>query len=333
MDRGSTNVQAGGTPALPGVATNPPVGFRRFDSRRPARVTERRPSCRPRALDPDVDAVDGGERLRGQCLGGGSLRAHASVVQQGGVGSYRERVVGVVGGEDYREPVRRQSRDLAQHQGLVAEVEARGRLVHDQDRRLLRQRPGDQHELALAAGEPGVVGVGQILDVQSGQRGAGGREVGLARLCEEPEPRRTTHQDDLQGGVGEGRRVGLGHIGDTAGNFGPGEAGDRLPGQEHPSALRRQQSEQRLEQRRLAGPVGAEQAEHRAGAGRERDVRPDLVPRIADRQVPRLDRHAHARRPRARSHRKNGAPTTAVRMPSGTSTAEIVRARVSTASM
>ena len=242
-------------------------------------------------------------------------------------------MVGVVGGKDHREPVSRQSRDLAQHQGLVAEVEARGRLVHDQDGRLLRKRPGDQHELALAAGEPRVVGVGQVLDVQSGQCGAGGLAIGLARLGEESEPRGPAHQDDLQGGIGEGRRVGLGHIGDPAGNFGPGEAGERLPGQEHPPALRRQQSEQRLEQRSLAGTVGAEQAEHRAGAGRERDARPDLVPRITDREITRLERHAHARRPRASSHRKNGAPTTAVRIPSGTSTWEIVRARVSTASM
>ena len=37
----------------------------------------------------------------------------------------------------------------------IAEVEARGRLVHDDDARLLRQRAGDQDELALAAGDAG----------------------------------------------------------------------------------------------------------------------------------------------------------------------------------
>ena len=103
------------------------------------------------ALDPDIDSVDGGKRLRRQCNGRGARGPHASLVQQGGIVPDRERVVGIMGREDHREPVRRKSRDLAQHQRLVAEIETGGRLVHDQDGSLLSERPRDQHELALAA--------------------------------------------------------------------------------------------------------------------------------------------------------------------------------------
>ena len=127
--------------------------------------------------------------------------------------------------------------------------------------------------------------------------------------------------------------MGLRHIGDTTCNLGPREVVEQLAFQKHSSSPRRNKPQLGLEERRLAGAVGAEQAEHRARPGRQRYSRPDLVAGIADRQVLCFDRHAHARRPRASSQRKNGAPTTAVRMPSGTSAPEIVRASVSTASM
>ena len=57
---------------------------------------------------------------------------------------------------------------------------------------------------------------------------------------------------------------------------------------------------------------------------------PDWLAAIAEGQILDLEAHGQPSRPRARSHRKNGAPRKAVRMPSGTSVTAMVRASVST---
>ena len=98
----------------------------------------------------------------------------------------------------------------------------------------------------------------------------------------------------------------------------------------HLAALGREQAEQGLEQRGLAGAVGAEQADHLAAADREVDVAADRLAGIAEAERPRLQPHAQPVRPRASSHRNTGAPTNAVRMPIGVSTAAMMRASVST---
>ena len=126
--------------------------------------------------------------------------------------------------------------------------------------------------------------------------------------------------------------MGLRHVGDPAGDLGARQRCERPAVEQHRAALGRQQAEQRLEQRGLAGAVGPEQADDLAGADGEVDVAADRLARVAEAEAPRLEPHAQPCRPRASSQRKNGAPTNAVRMPSGISTAAIVRASVSTSS-
>ena len=60
--------------------------------------------------------------------------------------------------------------DLRQHAHLVAEVEAGGGLVHHQHLRFLRQRAGDQRELAFAAAHVRIRPVGKIVDVEESQQ-------------------------------------------------------------------------------------------------------------------------------------------------------------------
>jgi hypothetical protein len=55
---------------------------------------------------------------------------------------------------------------LGEDHHLIAKVEAGRGLVHDQKARLLSKRARDQHELALAAADPRVVGRGQRFDMQ-----------------------------------------------------------------------------------------------------------------------------------------------------------------------
>jgi hypothetical protein len=98
----------------------------------------------------------------------------------------------------------------------------------------------------------------------------------------------------------------------------------------HPAALRRDQAEDGLEQGGLAAAIGAEQADDLARAYAEAGLAPDRLAGVAEGQVVDLEGHRQPSRPRARSHRKNGAPRKAVRMPSGTSVTAMVRASVST---
>ena len=52
-------------------------------------------------------------------------------------------------------------------------VDRAGRLVGEQQRRLVDQRPGDRHPLPLAAGQPGRVGVAPVRDPQRAEQFVG----------------------------------------------------------------------------------------------------------------------------------------------------------------
>ena len=56
-------------------------------------------------------------------------------------------------GDDDSGALGHQFRESAAQQRLVHRVEMRGRLVQDQDRRVLEEGPGDRHALALPAGK------------------------------------------------------------------------------------------------------------------------------------------------------------------------------------
>ena len=103
----------------------------------------------------------------------------------------QQRVIRIVGREHDAVVLAREIADAAEHHRLIAEIEARGRLVHHQDRRFLRERARNQGELALAAGDAGVVVVLQLADAERGElfardrlvRGAGAGERASAARC------------------------------------------------------------------------------------------------------------------------------------------------------
>ena len=89
----------------------------------------------------------------------------------------------------------------------------------------------------------------------------------------------------------------------------------------------------------LPEPLGPKQAQHLARPHRQVDVAADRLGAVAEAQRVRGqhrravgERHDQPSRPFASSHRKNGAPMMAVRMPIGTSMRAMVRASVSTSS-
>jgi hypothetical protein len=98
------------------------------------------------------------------------FRDDPALVHQDDAGVEREGLVGVVGRQDHgMAAAAGEVGDARQHPRLVAEVEARGRFVHDQDRRLLRERAGDHHHLPLPAREARVIGARQIADPEPGR--------------------------------------------------------------------------------------------------------------------------------------------------------------------
>ena len=60
--------------------------------------------------------------------------------------------------------------DLREHADLVAEVEARGRLIHHQHFGLLSERPGDERELPLTAAHFRICPVDKIIDPEESKQ-------------------------------------------------------------------------------------------------------------------------------------------------------------------
>ena len=87
--------------------------------------------------------------------GGCADSDQAAVAQQRNAVSNAQRVLGLVGRQQHGHALLAQLGNGFQHADLVAKVEAGGRLVHDQQHRLLRQRASNQHQLALAAADGG----------------------------------------------------------------------------------------------------------------------------------------------------------------------------------
>ena len=185
-----------------------------------------------------------------------------------------------VGRDDARQPVSDYQRRLADHQPLerlldgrlVLRVDARQRLVEQQYRRRLQQRPGYRQPLALSSREPdaalpdrGVVAVGQLGDVLVGVRGARGllhlgrRRVRLAQaqiVGDRP-------LEDV--GV-------LGHDRELPAQRVEGEVPDVVPAQGDASRLWVVEAQQQPDERRLARAARADYAQHLARVQGEADV-------------------------------------------------------------
>src|SRR5262249_38592253 len=204
-----------------------------------------------------------------------------------------------------------------------------------EDGRLLGKRAGDERELALAAGDTGVIVSGQFRDAEPGELVPRDTFVGGARAGGSPEPRGAAHAHHVEDGGGEPGYVPPRDIGQGARDRGRLELREGATVDRHRAAERRLQAEQGAEQCGLTRAVGAEQAKHLARRKRKRDVAGDEMAAITDGEVVRDELHGQPQEPRsrARSQRKNGAPSTAVNMPSGVSTRARLRASRSTSSM
>src|SRR5262249_47623058 len=193
----------------------------------------------------------------------------------------------------------------------------------------------DQRELPLPARDAGEIGLRQIRDAKIGELCASDPLIDRAWRGKSPQARRASHQHHVEHPIGKFGDLRLRDVGHPFGDLDGFETIARQLVGENASAERLEQSQQRAEQGGLAGAVRPEQAEDFARADLERDAASDHMAAITDVEVAGCKPHVQLqlRRPRASSHRKNGAPSTAVSMPIGVSTRARLRPRVSTTSM
>ena len=152
---------------------------------------------------------------------------------------------------------------------LVRDIEIAGRLVKDEQARLLHERAGDGGLLLFAAGKLFCVAPGERFELHFGKDALHGLEILAARLHAEagdpPEQDRVEHAQRAEMDV-------LRHISDELCPLAPRHFQKILAVEADRSALRRGETENAPEERRFARAVFAEQNADLPVAERERNA-------------------------------------------------------------
>lgn len=167
---------------------------------------------------------------------------------------------------------------------LVGDVEVRGRLVEQQQRRLLGQRHGDPDALALAAGQLVHRPVGEV-----GDPGGGHRLVDDPLVLARPLP-----QEALVGVAAPGDQFGdadpvrrdrrLRQQAEGAGDLAGGQVVDVPTVQQHRAGARAQHPRQRAQQGRLATRVRPDDHRERSVGHRHGQILGDGAPVVGEGQ-------------------------------------------------
>jgi hypothetical protein len=155
---------------------------------------------------------------------------------------------------------------------LVPEIQVGGRLVQEQDGRLLGQGAGDGDELALPPGQLIHAAHGEVQDPGGLHDGPGHGVIPRARPPAACAVRVPAHQHDLGHPEGEGHVEFLRDHGHPLGQGQPGEPGDLPPLDQDPTPLRRQHLAQEAQERALAGAVGPDDPQKLRRPRPERDI-------------------------------------------------------------
>ena len=152
---------------------------------------------------------------------------------------------------------------------FVCDIEIAGRLVKNEQARLLHERAGDGGLLLFAAGKLLRVAPGERLELHFGKNALRGLKILAARLHAEagdpPKQDRVEHAQRAEMDV-------LRHIGDELCPLAPRHFQKILAVEADRSALRRGETENALEERRFARAVFAEQNADLPVAERERNA-------------------------------------------------------------
>ena len=213
---------------------------------------------------------------------------HHAVLEEDEVVAVEEGAVGVVeDGEDGEVGVHKLA-DQAQEVGRVEEVEVGGRLVEEDEARLLRQDPGDADHLLLAARQLGVGPLPQVQDAHPPQGVDGDLQVLL--LGRVRDVAGAPREDHVLHGEGEDRAVVLGQVAEDLGPPPGGEGEQLLAHDAHLAALELQHPPQDAHERRLAAAVLAQQDRELPLRDLQGDVVEDRPPFVGEGESVDLDR-------------------------------------------
>ena len=193
------------------------------------------------------------------------------------------------------------------HQELLRRrVDAGHRLVEQEQVGLRRQRAGEEHAPPLAARQAPDLRPQVALHADLGERVVDGAAVVAARPPDRPEAREAAHHHDVLDGDRE-RPVdvlGLRDVGDAP-RLAPGGRPEDLD----PARPRGEQPGHQLEQRALAGAVGADDREQAAGLDGDRDVLERGPLAVARGHVAQPDVGVRVGVRRRRARRRGGGPS------------------------
>src|SRR5262249_43997075 len=189
-----------------------------------------------------------------------------------------------------------------------------------------------QNQLSFSAGNHGVWPRGKSCDAKAFERGSRDSMIFRARPAEQIAMCSTAHQNYGFNGECEGADVHLRNIGGDPRPLPDGIMIERLVAEPHLAGLWSEETKQSLEQRGFATTVWPKQSKYFTGCERNIESVADRTVRIANGEIAAFDIHDQVFCMLARSQMKNGVPTTAVKIPSGISTAAAVRASVSMSS-
>src|SRR6185503_720396 len=235
----------------------------------------------------------------------------------------------VVQDRDDREPAHAsERRDAVERRALVRRVKVRGGLVEQQHAGLLGQRHREHGALALAARDAVDATIGQLRGTDVFQSTRDRARVVRAESPERPEARCPAERDDLADRERKERLEDLRHDRDMSCDGAAVQRRDVDAVDRHAARRRSQQTAQDAQQRGLARAVRTHERDELAGARDEVHAAKHLAILVAradgagddaTQTITRLDRTSSAR--------KNGAPTSPVMTPTGSSAgASAVRA-------
>ena len=175
-------------------------------------------------------------------------------------------------GDDDRRPARPSPAQGVEHRRLGDRVHGGGRLVENQDRRVLQQRPREAETLPLAAGEGGsrLVDRGAVAPRQAGD---GVMDLRVARRPLDLRVRGVEPPvaDVVGDRAGEEQRV-LGHQGDPLAQRAETVGGGVAPVEQHAPGRRREEPRDQVREGGLAGPGRADDGHQLAGPRVEADA-------------------------------------------------------------
>ena len=152
---------------------------------------------------------------------------------------------------------------VQQHQ-FVSVIQMRRRLVHQDQRRVLAERPCEKDQPKFPTGNGVIWAVGQCFDPGLLQCLLAADVVILRGRAEGGQIRRASHEDRFPYGIWKCDGMILWHIGDMTGDGFPVHSGQILSVQQNRSGVRHMKAENRVEQGALTASVGTHDTQHRS---------------------------------------------------------------------